>query len=169
MNLDLDIMGKLFPDPITMAVQLAATGLLFYGLKRLMWIPMQAYLAKRAEVADLALASAYEANQVAQNNQQASAEALAQAAREAKDIIERGKLEGQRQKVAIVGDARMEADNKLSSAMREIARQRQQMQEQLETEIVDVALLAAEKLLEEKMDDQSDRKQIQAFIKDFRN
>ena len=169
MNLELDIMGKLFPDPITMAVQLAATAVLFYGLKRLMWIPMQAYLAKRAEASDQALASAYEANRQASANQEASAQALAQAARDAKAIIESGKLEGLRIKDMIVTEARNEADNKLESAMREIARQRQQMQSELETEIVDVALLAAEKLLEEKLDEKRDRQQVQSFIKDLRN
>ncbi len=169
MNLDLDIMGKLFPDPITMAVQLVATAVLFYGLKRLMWVPMQAYLAKRAEAADQALASAYEANMVAKTNQEASAEALSQAARDAQSIIDSGKTEGQRLKDQILAEARNEADNKLSGAVREIARQRQQMQQELETEIVDVALLAASKLIEDKVDESQDRKQVQAFIKDYRN
>jgi F-type H+-transporting ATPase subunit b len=169
MNLDLDIMGKLFPDPITMAVQLVATAVLFYGLKRLMWVPMQAYLAKRAEAADFALSSAYEANQSAKANQEASEEALSQAARDAQKIIESGKTEGQRLKDQILADARNEADNKLSGALREIARQRQLMQKELETEIVDVALLAASKLIEDKMDEASDRKQVQDFIKDYRN
>ena len=62
-----------------------------------------------------------------------------------------------------------EADNKLSSALREISHQKAQMREEIESEIIDVALLAASKLIEGKVDEAEDRKQIQHFIKDVRN
>ena len=96
--LDLDIAGKLFPDPLTMLVQLCATGILFWGFKKLLWKPMQDYLAKRAEVADRALREAHEANSVAFENQKKSDQLLSEAANEAKQIIESGKLEGKRLK-----------------------------------------------------------------------
>ena len=62
-----------------------------------------------------------------------------------------------------------EADNKLNSALREISHQKSQMREEIESEIIDVALLAASKLIEGKMDETEDRRQIQHFIKDVRN
>ncbi len=167
--LDLDIAGKLFPDPLTMLVQLCATGILFWGFKKLLWKPMQDYLAKRAEVADRALREAHEANSVAFENQKKSDQLLSEAANEAKQIIESGKLEGKRLKEQLLSEAKNEADNKLTSALREIAHQKSQMRDEIEAEIVDVALLAASKLIEGKVDEVEDRKQIQHFIKDVRN
>ena len=167
--LDLDIAGKLFPDAITLIVQLCATGVLFLGMKKLLWKPMQDYLAKRAEVADAALREAAEANTVARENQKKSDQLLSEAAHEAKQIIESGKLEGKRLKEQLLAEAKNEADNKLTSALREIAHQKAQMRDEIESEIVDVALLAASKLIEGKVDEAEDRKQIQHFIKDVRN
>jgi F-type H+-transporting ATPase subunit b len=167
--LDLDIAGKLFPDPLTMLVQLCATGILFWGFKKWLWKPMQEYLKKRADVADAALKDAHVANSVARANQMKSDLLLSEAAKEAKQIIENGKLEGKRLKDHLLADAKNEADNKLTSALREIAHQKSQMRDEIESEIVDVALLAASKLLEGKVDEVEDRKQIQHFIKDVRN
>ena len=167
--LDLDIAGKLFPDAITLIVQLCATGVLFLGMKKLLWKPMQDFLAKRAEVADAALREAAEANTVARENQKKSDQLLSEAANEAKQIIESGKLEGKRLKEQLLSEAKNEADNKLTSALREIAHQKSQMRDEIEAEIVDVALLAASKLIEGKVDEVEDRKQIQHFIKDVRN
>lgn len=167
--LDLDIAGKLFPDPLTMLVQLCATGILFWGFKKWLWKPMQEYLQKRADVADAALKDAHVANSVARANQMKSDLLLSEAAKEAKQIIENGKLEGKRLKDHLLVEAKNEADNKLTSALREIAHQKSQMRDEIESEIVDVALLAATKLLEGKVDEAEDRKQIQHFIKDVRN
>ncbi len=167
--LDLDIAGKLFPDPLTMIVQLCATGILFWGFKKLLWKPMQEYLAKRAEVADAALKEAHVANSIARANQMKSDLLLSEAAKEANQIIENGKHEGKRLKDHLLAEAKNDADNKLTAALREIAHQKSQMRDEIESEIVDVALLAASKLIEGKVDEVEDRKQIQHFIKDVRN
>ena len=169
MGLELDIAGKLFPNIITMAVQLLATGVLFLGFKKLLWKPMQAYLQKRADVADQALRDAYEAKLLAEERQKDAEALLGKAAMDAKDIIESGKQEGNRVKELLLAEAKNEADNKLSSALREIAHQKTQMREEIESEIIDVALLAASKLIEGKVDETEDRRQIQHFIKDVRN
>lgn len=169
MGLELDIAGKLFPNIITMAVQLLATGVLFLGFKKLLWKPMQTYLQKRADVADQALRDAYEAKLLAEERQKDAEALLGKAAMDAKEIIESGKQEGKRVKDLLLAEAKNDADNKLSSALREIAHQKTQMREEIESEIIDVALLAASKLIEGKVDETEDRRQIQHFIKDVRN
>lgn len=168
MTLDLDIAGKLFPDALTMAVQLSATAVLFFAFRKLLWIPIQTYLAKRAEIADAALKEAHDANSVARANQLQSEVMLSEAAREAKQIIENGKIEGSRTKEHLVQTGKREADAKLETALREIDNQKRKMREEIESEIVDVALLASSKLLEGKIDEEEDRKQIQSFIKNVR-
>lgn len=169
MNLEIDIAGKLFPNLLTMLVQLCATGLLFYGFKRLLWKPISKYIAKRAEMEDLALSSADEANKLAQVNLAHSELSISEAVIEAKEIIENGKLEGQRVKSKLVSEADLEARNKLEAAQREIEHQKAQLRTDIETEIVDVALLAAKRLMGDKVDESSDRAMVTAFIKDVRN
>ena len=84
-------------------------------------------------------------------------------------MIESGKQEGIRVKELLLAEAKDEAENKLNSALREISHQKSQMRGEIESEIIDVALLATSKLIEGKMDETEDRRQIQHFIKDVRN
>ena len=169
MNLNIDIAGALFPNLLTMIVQLSATTLLFLMFKKLLWIPIKEYLAKRAEHADHMLKEAHDANSVARSNQLQSEVMLTEAARQAKQIIENGKSEGVRIKDQLIQTGKTAADAKLESATREIDHQRRQLRSEIEGEIVDVALLAASKLLEGKIYEAEDRRQIQSMIKNARN
>lgn len=169
MNLNIDIAGQLFPDLMTMIVQLGATGILFIGFKKLLWKPISEYLAKRAEHADNLLKEAHVANSVARSNQLQSEVMMTQAAKEAKQIIENGKVEGVRIKEQLIETGKYAADAKLDSAKREIEHQRRQLMSNIEGEIVDVALLAASKLLEGKIDETEDRRQIQSMVKNARS
>ncbi len=167
--MDFEIMGKLFPNPLTMLIQLAATGMLFYWFKRFLWVPTKKYLDKRAELAASQLLEADQANVEAQQLNEQAKTKLHEAAIEAHALIERGKEEGQRVREKLSKDGKTEADLKLQSALREITYQRQQMQDSIQTEIVDVALLAARKLIEDKVDDTFDRDQVERFLKDVRS
>lgn len=162
-------MGKLFPNPLTMLIQLSATGVLFYWFRRLLWEPTKKYLAKRSELADSQLRAADLANQTAKQLQEQANAALLEAAKEAHALVERGKEEGQRVREQLSKDGKQAADLKLQAALREITYQRQQMQDSIQNEIVDVALLAARKLIEDKFDEETDRSQVERFIKDVRS
>ena len=167
--MEFDIAGKLFPNLLTMIVQLSATGVLFYGFKRLLWKPMTAYIAKRAEIEDEALRQADEANKLAQINLAHSELSVRNAVSETKTIIEQGKDEAKQIKEKLVANAKAEADAKLEAARREIEHQKTQLRKDIETEIIDVALIAAKKLMEDKVDEAHDRRQVQQIIKDVRN
>jgi len=169
MGLEIDILTKLLPNPVTMIAQLGATALLLFGFRKLMWKPMTAYIAKRAEAEDAALRNAKEASELAEMNLARSELTLTEAAHEARTIIEKGKEEGLRVKDKLMTEAKQEAEAKLDAAQREIKHQRDQLRLDIETEIVDVALVAAKKLLESKVDEQHDRLAVQQIIKDVRN
>jgi F-type H+-transporting ATPase subunit b len=167
--MDFEIMGKLFPNPLTMLIQLAATGVLFYWFKRLLWQPTKTYLDKRADLAASQLREADELNSASKELHAQAKLQLTDAAKEAHALVEWGKEEGQRMREKLTKDGKTEADLKLQSALREITYQRQQMQDGINTEIVDVALLAARKLIEDKVDDAFDREQVERFLKDVRS
>lgn len=167
--MDFEIMGKLFPNPLTMLIQLAATGVLFYWFRRLLWGPTKKYLATRAELADRQLREAEESKNNASLLHEQAKTQLYEAAKEAHSLVERGKEEGTRVREQLSKDGKHEADLKLQAALREISYQRQQMEDSIQNEIVDVALLAAKKLIEDKVDETTDRGQIERFLKDVRS
>jgi F-type H+-transporting ATPase subunit b len=84
-------------------------------------------------------------------------------------MIEQGKEEAKRVKEKLLTDAKAEADAKLDSARREIEHEKNQLRKDIEKEIVDVALVAAKRLMEDKVDIDHDRLQVQQIIKDVRN
>ncbi|NTW96376.1 MAG: F0F1 ATP synthase subunit B [Erysipelotrichaceae bacterium] len=169
MDLNIDILTKLFPDLITMVAQLGATGLLLFGFKKYLWKPMTAYLEKRAEAEDSALRMADEANKLAQVNLAHSEMNLSETSVQVNTMIEQGKEEARRIKEKLLSDAKAEADGKLDAARREIEHEKLQLRKDIEKEIIDVALVAAKRLMEDKVDIDHDRLQVQQIIKDVRN
>jgi F-type H+-transporting ATPase subunit b len=169
MDLNIDILTKLFPDLITMVAQLGATGLLLVGFKKYLWKPMTTYLQTRAEAEDNALRMADEANKLAQVNLAHSEVTLTETSQHVISLIEQGKEEAKRIKEKLMSDAKAEADAKLEAARREIEHEKTQLRKDIENEIIDVALVAAKKLMEDKVDLDHDRRHVQQIIKDVRN
>jgi F-type H+-transporting ATPase subunit b len=130
---------------------------------------MTNYIEKRAEAEDSALRSADEANKLAQVNLAHSELSIENSIIEVKTIVDQGKEEARRIKEKLINDAKAEADSKLEAARREIEHEKTQLYKDIETEIVDVALMAAKKLMESKIDEIHDRQQVAQIIKDVRN
>ncbi|HKK51894.1 MAG TPA: F0F1 ATP synthase subunit B, partial [Myxococcota bacterium] len=80
------------------------------------------------------------------------------------ELIAEGKAAGQRLRAEIEEKARAEAQSILESARAEIGRERDQAITELRREAVDLALAAAGKLLNEKMDAQKDRALVLDYI-----
>lgn len=161
-----DIMGKLFPDLRTMLVQLAATGVLFYLFRKYLWDTVSNYLNQRAEFLQQQLLDAKQANDEAQLTLDESKEQLQRAAYEASRIIERGTNEGKRLKEDYLNEAKQEVAFKLESARQQIEAERASMMSDVQKEIVDVALLASEKLLKNMVDSKADEALLEAYVKD---
>jgi F-type H+-transporting ATPase subunit b len=164
--INIDIMGKLFPDLRTMLVQLAATGVLFYLFRKYLWDTVSNYLNQRAEFLQQQLLDAKQANEEAQTTLDESKEQLQRAASEASRIIERGSNEGKRIKEELVNVAKQEAAFKLESARQQIEAERASMMSDVQKEIVDVAMLASEKLLKNVVDAKADEALLEAYVKD---
>jgi len=166
MDLNFDVASKLFPNPFTIVVQLTATAVLFYFLIKLLWKPAKEYINKR---------QAYAHDQI-MNSQRLLAEAklmeenakmiLKSANQESLSIIEKGKLEGNLTKDAIIKEARREIDLKLENARREIEQDKAGLKAMIHQEIVDVALLASEQLLGKHATPELNRYEVEQFVKE---
>ena len=64
----------------------------------------------------------------------------------------------------ITAKAQRQADTLLKEAQKEIERERRQTLDGVQGEIADLALAAASKLMEQKVDDQTNRELVNAFL-----
>ena len=92
---------------------------------------------------------------------------LAEARRQAQEIVSEGREAGERVRKEIEEKARQESDRMLERARTEIERERDRALETIRTEAVDLALAAAERILAEKLDAETDRRLVEGYLREL--
>ena len=92
---------------------------------------------------------------------------MADARRQAQQMIAEGKEAGERVRQGIEEKARIEGDAMIERARESIGREKDAALDELRKEAVDLALAAAAKLLQESLDEKKDRELIMGFIDDL--
>ena len=164
MNITFDVAEKLFPNILTVIVQLCSTGVIFFVAYKFLWNPAREFLAAKADLTQKELDEAKAANEEAQRQMRNAKQQLSEASFKAKDIVEKGKDEGKIVKESIIRDGRAQADLMLKNAREQIAFEQDKMRQNIQKEIVDVALLATEKLMKEQADEVKNRESVVAFV-----
>ena len=164
MNITFDVAEKLFPNIFTVIIQLCSTGVIFFVAYKFLWNPAREFLAAKAELTQKELNEAKAANEEAQRQMRNAKQQLSEASFKAKDIVEKGKDEGKIVKESIIRDGRAQADLMLKNAREQIAFEQDKMRQNIQKEIVDVALLATEKLMKEQADEVKNRESVVAFV-----
>lgn len=166
MELGIDIQGNLLPNPLTMATQLLATGLIFLMFKHFLWKPVKDILAKRSQAMTDELAEAHKTREEAETYL-SEAKAEVDAAREqGRQIVSDAKASAEELRDATLREADATVKSRMEAAEAEIAQKEREMRDDLQDEVADLALLAAEKLLQEKATDDRDRKFVEDFLKE---
>ena len=166
MQIDIDVLENLMPNVLTVVTQLCATLVMFLLLKKFAWEPVKKIMATRSAYEQERLE---EAERLKQENLELRAQMdkqLADASRKAQETIQNAQLEGQRMKDNLVSEGRERSKQLLDEAEHSIELERNKMLDEVHEEIVDVALSATEKMLSEKLDEESDRRVIDSFIKE---
>lgn len=166
MNINVDIMGQLLPNVLTIAVQLCSTAVLFYFVKKLLWTPVRNMMEARAEAEQKLLDEAKNRNEESKALKETAEAEIIQAKRNAINIVESGREEGARVRKEIIENAHTEAQAIKKKAEQEIAEDRANMEREIQKEIVDVALFATEKLLNKKSNEEMDRLLVENFVKE---
>jgi F-type H+-transporting ATPase subunit b len=164
MNITFDVAEKLFPNIFTVIIQLCSTGVIFIVAYKFLWNPAREFLAAKAELTQKELNEAKAANEEAQRQMRNAKQQLSEASFKAKDIVEKGKDEGKIVKESIIRDGRAQADLMLKNAREQIAFEQDKMRQNIQKEIVDVALLATEKLMKDQADEVKNRESVVAFV-----
>lgn len=159
-----DIQGVLFPNWITMLVQLCSTLVLFLLCKKLLWKPARDILAKRRDKMNENLMSSQKIREDASVELDKAKEELEHARNRSGEIVESARKEAENLRAEIVNKANSEASAKLALADKEIEQKERDAQDRIHDEMVDVAMAAVSKLMQDKATSSDDKKAIEDFI-----
>ena len=159
-----DIQGVLFPNWITMLVQLCSTLVLFLLCKKLLWKPARDILAKRRDKMNENLMSSQKLREDASVELDKAKEELEHARNRSGEIVESARKEAENLRAEIVNKANSEASAKLALADKEIEQKERDAQDRIHDEMVDVAMSAVSKLMQDKATSSDDKKAIEDFI-----
>ena len=159
-----DIQGVLFPNWITMLVQLCSTLVLFLLCKKLLWKPARDILAKRRDKMNENLMSSQKLREDASVELDKAKEELEHARNRSGEIVESARKEAENLRAEIVNKANSEASAKLALADKEIEQKERDAQDRIHDEMVDVAMAAVSKLMQDKATSSDDKKAIEYFI-----
>ena len=155
-----DIQGVLFPNWITMLVQLCSTLVLFLLCKKLLWKPARDILAKRRDKMNENLMSSQKLREDASVELDKAKEELEHARNRSGEIVESARKEAENLRAEIVNKANSEASAKLALADKEIEQKERDAQDRIHDEMVDVAMAAVSKLMQDKATSSDDKKAI---------
>ena len=138
-------------------------GLLFL-LHRFAWGPILAAMEARETTIQSSLDEAAEQNAEAAKLLEEHRQQLADARRQAGEVLADAKAAGERVRKEIEEKARVEGQGIVERARHEIHRERDAALETLRKESVDLALAAASRLLGEKLDQAKDRVLVEGYL-----
>lgn len=164
-----DISGKLFPNALTVIVQLLSTGVLFIVFKIFLWKPLLEYFKKRADYIESTIVDAKEMNETAKENMELADQKAKEAAIQYHQIIEDAKIDANKAKESIIEEANKEAGYKLMQAQKDIENEKEKARREMKEEIVDIALDVASKVMEKDMNTTTNEQLADGFVRDVIN
>ena len=164
--IEIDVIGQLLPNPITMLTQLCSTLVLFLVIQKFLWKSITGMLDRRAEKMQEELTASEQARQQAQQDRENARQELKEAVTRSQTMIEKATVEAKSVREEIVRKAKTEADDQIIRARGQIELERSQMQSEIHREMVEVAMSAAEKLIGEKSIEAGDRQAVDQFVKE---
>lgn len=159
-----DIVNQLFPNIVTVIVQLCSTLVLFLVAKKFLWKSVKNWMNVRAEKMQADLSVSQKAKEEAMTDRSNAKEELAAASRKSEAMIEAAVKQAGQEKESILEEARRQASAEKQKAHAQIEAERVAMYDSMKKEMVDIALDAAAKLIGDKNTDEMDRQAIEAFV-----
>ena len=133
-------------------IQLCATLLLFIIVRVFVWKRITAILETRQAAIDKELTEAKEANRKARLLVSENQDNLDSAQAEIKAKLEKAEMEANIRRDEIIAEAKAEAARRLDNVEAEIQSEVSKKNEEIHQQIVDIAMMAAEKIVEREID-----------------
>lgn len=160
-----NIANKIIPnDPIAIIVQLIATFILILILAKFLVGPAKKYIANRQAYIQGNIDEANDKNSKATTYLDEANSKLKDAKVTSKEMVENAKVTALNEKDRILEEAKLEAEQIKKKAREDIESERQKMKQELTDEVIDVAILAASKVVEREISEKDNVKIIESFI-----
>ena len=164
--MEVNIVEQLFPNVLTVLVQLCSTFVLFLVAKKFLWESVKKFLDARAEKMQEELALSQQAKEEALADRKVALEQLNTASTKSEEIVSAAIQQAKQEKKQILAQADKEAAAVKQRAQEQIEAERREMYASMKKEMVDVAFSAAGKLIGEREGEKVDRQAIDAFVKE---
>ncbi|WP_041701339.1 F0F1 ATP synthase subunit B [Gottschalkia acidurici] len=155
---------KLMPDIPNLVLQISSTLVLFLVLRHFLYAPIVRMLAARSEKVYEEMAEAKKQNEEATSLRIEYESRIQEAKDEARNIVEGAKKRGDQLKDEIVLEAKNESSNILAKARTDMEREKEKVLNDLKSEVVEIAMLAATKVVEKDLDENTHKNMINKFI-----
>jgi F-type H+-transporting ATPase subunit b len=157
--------GGLFAlDPGLSIWTIAVFLLVLFVLGKFAWKPLLGAVEAREEGIRNAISEARETRYEAEKLLEEHRKQLADARRQAQEVVAEGREAGERLRKELEARAREDSEEILERARREIERERDRALDTIRRESVELALAAASRILQERLDQPSDRKLLERFL-----
>jgi len=141
--------------------------ILLYLLKKFAWKPILNSLNERETFIKDSLEKAENAQQEAEELLKQNQENLAKAEEEAQKVINQGREYAETLKSQILEESKKEAKKMIEDASAEIEQKNKEAFNNLKSEIADIAVNSAEKILRENLDAEKQKKLVEKYIQDI--
>ncbi len=167
MDIGVDISTQLFPNPFTMLYTLCVTGILFFFVYKFLFNPARDMMKKRQDLMQSELEKAKLSKEQALEDRKKAQDEIIKAQGLASEIVAEAKLKADEKRDEIISSANNKADDMYRKAKDRIAKEEKELREGINDQIVDVALHASKKLLNEKDLTKQDEEAIDRFIREL--
>lgn len=163
---DLKTIGqKIIPSDIwSFIVQLLATAILVFILAKFLVKPAKKFIEERKAFIDNNINEAVNKNKEADEHLNVAETRLKNSRKESKDIIAAAKVTAMNEKKRIMDETKQEVANMKDKAYKDIESERLKMKEDISSEVIDVALLAASKVVNRNINDEDNHKIVSDFV-----
>ncbi len=138
--------------------------LLLLILKKLAWKPILSALSQREDAIKDSLEKAEKAKEEAQKILQENQASIVKAEEESKKIIEQSRAYADKLKEQMLKDSKEQARKIIEDASSEIDRKKEETFNELKTKVAEIAIQAAEKILSENLNKDSNKKLVNKYI-----
>lgn len=158
---------RVIPTLPELFVQLAATLILFLVMKHYLFEPVKKLLRDRQNFIDEGIKNSEKARLAVERSQEEYENKMLEAKKESSEIISQARLYGEDLKNKAVLESKDLAKQEYEKGIKALETERQKAMKSINDEIADMAILAAEKVLREKINQDSDQNIVKSFIKDL--
>jgi len=151
-------------DPAVLVLQIVGFLVLFLVLRRYLFRPLLGMMTQREAEIAAALDAGERAREELSRIDQEKARVLAQAREQGREQVRQAVREGEEARLRILQEAREEAQGVRERARRAVELEREQAELELRQRVVDLALLAASKVVLGRLEVEAQRQAVDDFI-----